>query len=84
MDKLNNEEKMKKDFDTEKAQLIKDWQKKCEETSLAVRNQEKEAAKQQLSKVIADYNGRIEAMEKTISELKESVIEHRSVITTKD
>lgn len=38
MEKLNNEDKMKKDFAAEKAQLIKDWQKKCEETSLAVRN----------------------------------------------
>jgi hypothetical protein len=36
-DKLNTEEKMKKDFDFEKATLIKEWQKKCEETALAAR-----------------------------------------------
>ena len=38
MEKLNSEEKLKKDFADEKAQLIKEWQKKCEETALAARN----------------------------------------------
>ena len=36
-DKLNTEDKMKKDFDAEKAQLIKEWQRKVEETALAAR-----------------------------------------------
>ena len=44
-DKLNTEEQMKKDFEAEKADLIKEWQKKCEETALAARQQEKDAAK---------------------------------------
>lgn len=34
--------------------------------------------------MITDYNGRIENLEKLISELKASVQEHRDVITTKD
>lgn len=75
---------MKKDFAQEKAQLIKEWQAKCEETALAARQQEKDAAKQQLSRTIADYNGRIENLEKLIAELNQSVQEHRVVITTKD
>lgn len=75
---------MKKDFAAEKAQTIKEWQQKCEETALAARQQEKEIAKTQLSKMITDYNGRIENLEKLISELKASVQEHRDVITTKD
>ena len=64
---------MKKDFAVEKASVIKEWQQKCEETALLARQQEKDAAKVQLSKTIADYNGRIEALEKTIQELKLSV-----------
>ena len=65
-EKLNMEDKMKKDFAQEKAQLIKEWQAKCEETALAARQQEKDAAKQQLSRTIADYNGRIDNLEKLI------------------
>jgi len=38
MEKLNSEEKLKKDFEAEKKELIKEWQKKCEETALAARN----------------------------------------------
>lgn len=45
-DKLNTEDKMKKDFASEKAGVIKEWQARCEETALAARQQEKEAAKQ--------------------------------------
>ena len=75
---------MKKDFAIEKASLLKEWQQKCEETALLARQQEKDAAKVQLSKTIADYNGRIEALEKTIQELKLSVQEHRQIIQTKD
>lgn len=56
IEKLNSEEKLKKDFAEEKAALVKEWQKKCEETALAARQQEKEQAKQQLSRTIADYN----------------------------
>jgi hypothetical protein len=36
---------MKKDFATEKSQVIKEWQTKCEATALAARQQEKEIAK---------------------------------------
>jgi len=83
-DKLNSEEALKKQFDSDKAALIKEWRDKCEETALAARQQEKDAAKQQLSRTIADYNGRIDQLEQLIRELKESVIEHRQVITDKD
>ena len=68
---------MKKDFEAEKAALVKEWKRKSEETALAVRNQEKEAAKQQLSKTITDYNGRLANLDNLIAELKNSVIEHR-------
>jgi hypothetical protein len=44
-DKLNTEEKMKKDFATEKSQVVKEWQTKCETTALAARQVEKDLAK---------------------------------------
>lgn len=64
--------------------MIKEWQKKTEETALAARQQEQDKAKQQLSRTIADYNQRIEGMDRTIRELQQSILEHKTVITTKD
>lgn len=69
-EKLNMEDKLKKDFDQERKELIKEWQRKCEETALLARQQEKDAAKQVLSNTISDYNKRLASLEETIADLK--------------
>lgn len=79
-EKLNSEDRMKAEFAAEKAALTKTWQAKCEETALAARAQEQATAKAKLAATIQDYNSRMEQLEQTIKELKDSVQEHRQVI----
>lgn len=62
-DKLNSEERLKKEFEEAQTKLVKEWRLKCEETAMHARKEEQEKAKTQLSKTIADYNCRIDKLD---------------------
>ena len=69
-EKLNSEDKLKADFVSAKAALIKEWQQKCEETALLARAQERDTAKANLAKTDSEYNSKVDELTKQIEALK--------------
>ena len=79
-EKLDSEDQLKDQFEKEKAQLIKDWEKKLKD---AVEKARKEAKTEQ-EKLKKDYDGKIEILEQKIRKLEGEISDLNKKLKDKD
>lgn len=72
-EKLNSEDALKAQFESEKAALIKEWEKKLKDAVEKARREEQEKAKNEVDKVRKDYDNKMEVLESKIKKLEAEI-----------
>ena len=83
-EKLNSEDALKAQYDTDKVLLIKEWQQKVKEAAEKARTEEQTKGKYELDKLRKDYDGKIEVLEGKIKRLEGDVQEGFKAVKDKE
>lgn len=72
-DKLNMEDQLKAQAESDRQALIKEWEKKLKEAVEKTRKEEQDKAKTEQDKLRKDYDGKIEILDSKIKKLETEI-----------